>query len=385
MSKPIFKVKKYKGDERAFEKMRTKSYDVPNAKRGMSFYGSVMSSIYSENLTTVFITDIEPFNENVKRYRLERADGAALPYFDAGQNVGVFVKTGKGKFLKPFAICSSPSDKYYSITVFREDVICERILDDWLIGTEIEITVPNGHFTYRPIRDEYNVLAFAAQSGISPFISMAQSIVEGKEDFSLNVIYSVTQYPQLFKNYFDWLESNSEGKVKFHYVSGKDDKKTSTIIRGLSRAPFSVFACGPSEYMSWFENHLIEFGIDKKHFHKRVPFLYSDASADKSHPYVRHLPKILTVTTVGAVYPPIPVERGDTLMAAMEKAGLNVPVKCMTGECGFCRSRLIEGALELINDEKREVIDVKYSYVHPCLCYPLTNVILEVPIKRDKL
>jgi len=393
MKKPLFKKRKFNGDFRAFYKMQ-KADDLNGLprQRGDGFFGDLSNSLYSEQLIQVKVTDIEPFSEDVKRYRLEPIDGK-LPFFEAGQSIGVYIKIGAGRFLKPLMICSAPNDKYYSILVFREDFFTDRVLDDWHVGSEIDITSPHGNFKYQPLRDEREVLAFAEDSGISAFMSMAESIVSDKEDFRLTVVYTAKKYDDIvFKKYLDWLQDNSDGKIKFVFLLGEDShigcrhgNVTSSLIKSIKDPPYSVFAVGSEEMINRLETHLEKLGIDKKHYHKRIPFVYSNESLDKSKPYVIPKSFYLTVVVGDLEYPPIKIEHGDTLMVAMEKAGLNIPGKCMSGECGYCRSKLLSGDVTLLHGEKRDVADVKYAYIHPCLCYPKSDVKIAIPIKKDEI
>jgi len=51
-------------------------------------------------------------------------------------------------------------------------------------------------------------------------------------------------------------------------------------------------------------------------------------------------------------YPqPVPVQPGDTLLAALLRAGLPFPFSCQAGNCGTCKCQLIAG----------EVRELEYS------------------------
>ena len=39
----------------------------------------------------------------------------------------------------------------------------------------------------------------------------------------------------------------------------------------------------------------------------------------------------------------VPVEAGDTLLAALLRAGLAFPFSCQTGNCGTCKCELVSG------------------------------------------
>jgi naphthalene 1,2-dioxygenase ferredoxin reductase component len=41
--------------------------------------------------------------------------------------------------------------------------------------------------------------------------------------------------------------------------------------------------------------------------------------------------------------PPIPVERGDTILASLLRAGVAFPFSCQSGNCGTCKCELVCG------------------------------------------
>ena len=229
--------------------------------------------------------------------------------------------------------------------------------------------------------------------GISHFISMAETIIEGEENFELFVVYVADYYKDIiFSSYLNWLEKNSNGKVKFCYLLGEESRVgcrhgnvTSSLIKSLLAPPYSVFASGSNELIDRLNLHLAKLGISDSDIHMRRPFVYATPEDLSGKPYAKLKPFTITVKSADITYPPIEIEKGDTLMVAMEKAGLNVPGKCMNGGCGVCRSRLLEGKVELMAGEDWKPVEEKYSVIHPCVCYPLTDVTIEIPIKRDEI
>ena len=58
----------------------------------------------------------------------------------------------------------------------------------------------------------------------------------------------------------------------------------------------------------------------------------------------------MQITLVGHAEP-VPVHAGDTLLAALLRAGLAFPFSCQTGSCGTCKCELVSG----------EVRELEYS------------------------
>ena len=79
----------------------------------------------------------------------------------------------------------------------------------------------------------------------------------------------------------------------------------------------------------------------------------------------------------------IPAKSGESLLVALERAGIRAPSKCRSGECGFCRSRLGRGSVYVPSViEYRRGADKKDGYVHPCCSFPTSDC--QIFINCDK-
>ena len=76
----------------------------------------------------------------------------------------------------------------------------------------------------------------------------------------------------------------------------------------------------------------------------------------------------------------IPALNNETLLSALERAGIKSPSRCKSGSCGFCHSRLINGNYYVKPEhESRRLADLKFGYVHPCCTYPESDMEIDVP------
>jgi ferredoxin len=76
----------------------------------------------------------------------------------------------------------------------------------------------------------------------------------------------------------------------------------------------------------------------------------------------------------------IPALENETLLSAMERAGLKAPSRCKSGSCGFCHSRLISGEYHVNKEhEYRRLADFKFGFIHPCCTYPESDMEIDVP------
>ena len=76
----------------------------------------------------------------------------------------------------------------------------------------------------------------------------------------------------------------------------------------------------------------------------------------------------------------IPASADEPVLVALERAGIKAPSRCRAGECGWCRSRLLEGTVYIPQEnEMRRWADKQYGYIHPCCSFPTSDLVLEVP------
>ena len=87
----------------------------------------------------------------------------------------------------------------------------------------------------------------------------------------------------------------------------------------------------------------------------------------------------VTVRRGGKEYQ-IEAAANEPILAAIERAGIEAPSRCRSGECGWCRSKLISGEVYVpAENEGRRFSDVEHDYLHPCASFPVSDLVIEVP------
>ena len=70
----------------------------------------------------------------------------------------------------------------------------------------------------------------------------------------------------------------------------------------------------------------------------------------------------------------------EPVLVALERAGIKAPSRCRSGECGWCRSKLISGEVFVPEEnEGRRYSDIIHGYIHPCACFAISDLEIEVP------
>lgn len=318
-----------------------------------------------------------------------------LAYFRAGQYVSIALDIGEAKLNKPYTIRSCPKDALkgtYTITVKRtaKGFASDYILDNWQVGTKVKLSAPLGEFYYQEMRDAKNVVALAGGSGITPFYSMAAAIADGTEEFNLTILYgSRTKDAILLGEELDAIAAASAGKVKIVHVLSDEECDgcekgfiTAELIQKYAPdGDYSVYLCGPKAMYKFMDAELPKLGLKGRRIRKELPGEYGDPTGDEKYPKDAGGKTYQITVLIRGEAQTVSCRADQTLLDALEKAGIRAPSHCRSGECGWCHSRLVSGDVYIPEDtDGRRLADKKFGWVHPCCSYPLSDVTLDVPV-----
>lgn len=347
------------------------------------------------------VAEVKEMAQDTKSFTLvpDEARGTkALAYFGAGKYLTVFETIGGVPVTRAYSISSSPRDslegKYVlTIKLVEGGLVSRHIFDNWTEGTEVEVSAPAGNFEYQPLRDAQKVICVAGGSGITPFVSMANAIVDGDEDFEMTLLYGSRNYENiLFREELEALAEKSD-KIKVVHVLSDDKKKRKGIEKGFITAelikkyapenePYSVFLCGPQQMYEFVDKELEKLNLAKKYIRHEMFGEFHNPASQPDYPAGVPEKVKLTVTVQDKTYI-IFGQSSDSVMQILEKSGIPVPARCRSGECGFCHSHLISGEVYVPKHlEYRRLADYKFDCFHPCCSFPMTDLEINVPAAK---
>ena len=306
------------------------------------------------------------------------SENGRFPFFRAGQYVTVSSNVGGSFATRPYSITSSPFEALgglLEITVHKSGFFSDFLADSLKEGDIVFVGEPSGDFYHDDLRDRDHVLAIAGGTGVTPFISIMKAVREGSENFRITVLYGVKFRKEML---FDPSVFENE-KIKIipvlsdEYVEGYAHGFIGPdLIKPHVTEDTNIFVCGPEALYEYASEALNELKIDSSRIRSE-------------HSVCRDLPGEpvfykLKVHMRDTVYD-IDSRSTETLLVAMERAGIKAPSKCRSGICGFCHSRVISGEYLLAPDrtDSRRLADIKFGYIHPCCTYPLSDMEIDVP------
>ena len=253
--------------------------------------------------------------------------------------------------------------------------------DEAAVGTRFRMSEPSGEFHYETLRDTKKIVCLAGGAGITPFLSMAQSLIQGDEDYEMTLFYGARDTKHLaFK---EELDKMTHKNLKVIYVLSDEEKEgyekgfisAKLIEKYVNIKESTFFLCGPQPMYDFLEKEFAPYSLPVKAFHRDgtcCPSLKLDE------------PKTfqLTIHIRDQKYV-VEAKENETILVAMERGGIPAPNKCRAGGCGYCHSKWYKGEFSVAEgrDGRREA-DKKFGFIHPCVSYPLSDLEIEVPCEE---
>ncbi len=315
-----------------------------------------------------------------------------MAYFRAGQYVSVALNINGALVNKPYTIRSNPKDALgkentnYTLTIKQAPTAyaSKYILENWKEGSKVEISGPLGDFYYQGLRDAKHVIAIAGGSGITPFYSMAGAVADGIEDFKLTILYGSRKADSiLLKDELDTLVAKSNGKVNVVHVLSDEEKAgyehgfiNAALIKKYGNSEdYTVLMCGPQAMYKFCLGECEKLGLPKRRYRTEVSGDYVGAVNNPDYPEDKKDKEFKITVDIRGTKQTVTCKSDETLLVAMEQAGIAAPSHCRSGECGWCHSRLVSGDVYIPEDaDGRRIADKKFGWIHPCCTYPLSDI-----------
>jgi ferredoxin-NADP reductase len=282
----------------------------------------------------VTVTDVVPVNELVKRFHFEPTDGSLLPTFSGGAHIVVEMRHDDETRLNPYSLMSSPLDtRDYTISVRRDDTgrggslfMHNRVRP----GMRMVISHPVNLFSL-DLRAKKHLM-IAGGIGITPFMAQTAQLAAGAGNFELH--YACRTGP--LSTYAEELKSRYGHRVH-HYREDLGQNLPLETILATQPLGTHVYVCGPSGMIDWVRKTALDAGwpeetVHFEHFAAPQPGKPFDVTLAISDIKLR-------------------VGEHQSLLEAIEAAGVEPPYLCRGGVCGQCETNVISHDGKLLHND----------------------------------
>ena len=270
--------------------------------------------------------------DKVKRLRFERLDGEPMPIFSGGAHVVVGMRDGGVLRRNPYSLMSRPTDTTgYEISVLRVEhsrggstFLHEKLK----LGDQLTVSQPVNLFPI-DVRGRKHIM-MAGGIGITPFIAMMDQLDRGNQNFELHYALRTRSHGAY------WRELAA--KYGGHRVKIYCDEEILFIpteaILGNQPLGTHLYVCGPAGMINGILGQARKLGWPSQNLHSEE-FL----APPPGKPFKVNLLKSGKT---------IEVHSHQSILEAVEAAGIDAPYLCRGGACGQCETNVMacNGALE---------------------------------------
>ena len=361
------------------------SMRLPNSNR--------LANLLHPSRQAMVITEVVPVSRSMNTYVMKAADGHELACFEAGAYIPVFVDVDGNEIERPYSLSSSPLQAVngiYAITVKNADggYISNYIHEHWKAGDLVTLGGPMNSESYNSLRDGAHIVALAGGSGVTHFLSMAQALVDGDVDCEkLTLFYGVNTWAELMSP-DKWKELERQSNGRFRMISVIEDDTGAADERGYITMDIIKKYCGSLEDTSFYVsgppamNRAMLAALGKEGIRRK--FIRQYMGGDSPFNSAKRAKECysLTVHCAGETKT-IPAKSDQTILSSLEQNGYHPAVRCRSGRCGFCRSLVVKGDFQYVDDVEVGIrwADRELGFIHPCCSYPTGD--MEIIIQRQ--
>jgi len=271
---------------------------------------------------------------------LTSPDGRQLPSWKPGAHIDVHLGSS---LVRQYSLCGDPLDlSHYRIGVLLEDVSLGGstfVHQHLRPGDRVHVTGPRNRFALEAAQ---SYLFIAGGIGITPLLAMIRACQAANHDWRL--LYAGRERAAM--PFTAELTSYGE-RVEFHAADQGGRLDLAKVVDALQPGT-EVYACGPETMLEELEEICHAQAAGVLHI-ERFKAKRREDTSETDRPF----DVVLQQSGVTVTVPP-----SCSILAELERAGIEVPSSCREGICGTCEVTVLEGVPDhrdsLLSPEEQE-------------------------------
>ena len=348
--------------------------------------GHLWASSEQRTLTCCRVVDE---THDVKSFEFRVGDGLPVR-FEPGQFMTVSAIVQGQAVERCYTISSPPTRPWLvSITVKR---VPGGVMSNWLHehmkpGTLLRAYGPSGSFT-PTAAPAAKSLYLSAGSGVTPLMSMTRASIDLGLNRDVVFVHSArTPADVIFRNELQRLVELAP-RLRTHFVcesagdEGWSGPTGRLSLQLLSQwvpdyAEREVFTCGPAGYMNAMRELLREGGHDPARYHQESFDIGAGVAAEPAAPDNTATHDTFTVKLARSSKA-FAMSASETVLSAARKAGVAIPSSCSQGVCGTCKTKVLEGTVDMKHNGGIREREVQKGFRLLCCSRPTSDLVLEL-------
>lgn len=341
------------------------------------FYPLTVSHIKRETPNSVVVTFTIPDNlQDVFTF---------LP----GQYITIKKELNNTELRRSYSICSPAGSKDLSVGIkkVKGGTFSVYANNELQVGDTLQVSAPEGKFVLKPDNNSRTVAAFAAGSGITPIMSIMQSLLKNEPNSTFILVFgnqSVTEtmfynqitelaqkYSQNLSVYFVYSRTK-EGNALFGRI---DASVVNYVINNKHKNQHidAFYLCGPEGMITTVKEQLIANGVSENAILTEL-FTTSSDAVSASEDIAPGKTKVTGVVDDDS-FSFIMDKKQRVLDAALDN-NVDAPYSCQGGICSSCIARVKEGKVTMANNQILTDAEIAEGLILTCQSHPVTDTLV---------
>ena len=336
---------------------------------------------------------------NIKEVRRETKDAVSILFnvpqefkdfyrFVAGQYINLKLTLDGNEIRRAYSICAAPESSELRIAVkaVKNGAFSQFATTELKAGATLEVGTPEGKFTFEPeATRQKNYIAFAAGSGITPVLSIIQSVLISEPKSTFVLAYgNKTPEETLFHQQLHDLQLKYVGRFFVHYsysqakvdgeLFGRIEKSTVNFVLNNKHKEITFdkfYLCGPEEMINMVSSLLKERNIKESAI--KFELFSTSTSENKIDKSLEGHTKITVL--VDADETTFEMSQKQTVLEAALKQGLDAPYSCQGGICSSCLARITSGSAVMKKNSILTDSEIAEGLILTCQAHPTSDTI----------
>ncbi|WP_372946048.1 2Fe-2S iron-sulfur cluster-binding protein [Muriicola sp.] len=305
--------------------------------------------------------------------------------FKSGQYLTLKQEIDGKEVRRSYSISSHPSDDKLTISIKKVE---DGIFSTWAnanikAGDSIEVMPPAGHFVFPPSGQAKHIAAFAAGSGITPILSIAQSVLDADSDNTFVLVYG-NQSPEetMYLKEIQELSDNYPDKffVQFLFSRTREEdalfgRIDGSIVNLITKNKFKdrgfdhFYLCGPEDMVNEVKDTLKNNGVDNGCIHFELFTTSQEAELSDLEGQTQ-----VEVTLDDEVFSLV-MDKKKLVLDAVLNENIDAPYSCQGGVCSTCIARVTEGKVEMVKNQILTDSEIEEGFILTCQSHPITSTL----------
>nr|WP_232030440.1 1,2-phenylacetyl-CoA epoxidase subunit PaaE [Streptomyces lincolnensis] len=338
------------------------------------------------------VAGIQPLCADAAAVGFEIPDDLAAEFaFAPGQSLTLRREIDGRDERRSYSICSPVG----AVPRIGVRVVPGGLFSSWLVnevrpGDTVEVMAPTGAFTPDLTTPGHHVL-IAAGSGITPMISIAESVLSADSRSTVTLFYGNRRTDTvMFADELADLKDLHPARFQLAHVLSREPREAEVLSGRLDADRLSLligslvdvenadhwWLCGPHGMVRDARQVLADLGVPGDRVHQELFYADDEPVREVHHKEAAVDGPVSQVTvTLDGRTTTSALPRGRSILDGAQQTRLDLPFACKGGVCGTCRALVTDGEADMRRNFALEAAEVDAGYVLTCQSYPVSETL----------